>query len=77
MITSCPFCKSNDVEVQDGSFVCWVACMKCDANGPPTESIDESIKLWNRAEETVEHEPASWDSLILMAEALGLVNVDP
>ena len=51
MIAKCPFCKSNDVEVQEGSFVCWVACMKCDANGPPSESIDEAIKLWNLANE--------------------------
>lgn len=47
-VASCPFCSCTDTQIADtGSF--WIECAGCYAEGPPTSSEDEAIRLWNRA----------------------------
>ncbi len=44
----CPFCKSDDLEVQKGYRSSWVYCTGCGAYGPIGNDDDGAAEAWNR-----------------------------
>ena len=53
MPINCPFCKAKPIqleiqEVYDEESTA-VHCMKCDAWGPTSNTIDDAILNWNKA----------------------------
>lgn len=53
----CPFCGSEDLEIEDDLDECeesryyWVACNSCGGLGASVQSKDECIERWNRRAE--------------------------
>ena len=57
VINCCPFCESNDVQVEifqsdDAMQVCVVRCNGCGAQGPESLTPRIATILWNGAKET-------------------------
>lgn len=45
----CPFCGSQDVESTFmGHGALAVLCYECEAEGPPADTLEESIAAWNK-----------------------------
>lgn len=47
----CPFCKSNNVSLNDFLYAIrlWsVHCLSCGARGPDSDAEQEAIEAWNK-----------------------------
>lgn len=51
----CPFCGSNDLIHEFGNAPWrYIGCNQCEQEGPPSESHDEAVRLWNTRHITLE-----------------------
>lgn len=50
-LDNCPFCKSDDVEINHHAGATFVDCLNCNASGPivPVGDNDKAVELWNNA----------------------------
>jgi transcription elongation factor Elf1 len=47
----CPFCKNYDCVVDKTSMHYYVICLKCEARGPLSDTVEEAKTAWsNRSE---------------------------
>ncbi len=47
-LKECPFCESDNLEVQKGYRSSWVYCNGCGAYGPIGDDDDGAVEVWNR-----------------------------
>ena len=43
----CPFCKGDDIVLDDGVFAFWVSCKTCRSSGPMCSTEEEAAREWN------------------------------
>jgi Lar family restriction alleviation protein len=49
-IGPCPFCGNTDCVIDKTRFHHHVTCLKCEAKGPLSDSVEEAIAEWNKAD---------------------------
>jgi transcription elongation factor Elf1 len=50
-LIKCPFCKNDACVVDSTVYHHYVSCLKCEARGPLSDTIEEAKTAWNRGVE--------------------------
>lgn len=46
-VTPCPFCGGTVIAETRGHVLSWLSCLKCAADGPAGEDMEEALSNWN------------------------------